>query len=114
MPDPTNITETAGGFLQMAQEYGLGVFLSVLTFGCAVWMVRFIIVKLTDELEEQRKERKETTISHVKALGDHAGILDKLEDKIQKNGEANREAHQYQRQEHNTMISILKDIKDKD
>lgn len=110
MPDPTNIKETAGGFMEMAQEYGLGLVLSILTFGCAVWMVRFIIVKLTAELEEQRKERKEITVSHVKALGDHAGILDKLEDKIQKNGESNREAHQYQRAEHNTMIQILEKI----
>lgn len=76
-------------WVEMVLKNGLGVVLALGVFSLCVWMVKFIITKLDSQMER-----------HTKAL-------DKLVEKINRSDDRNSEAHRFQREEHQQMVSLL-------
>lgn len=76
-------------WIQWVREVGLGAFLALGVFGLCVWMVRFIITKLDTQMQK------------------HTDALYKLENRISRSDERQSEAHRFQREEHQQMVSLL-------
>ena len=75
--------------LEAAVKNGLSVVLAIGIFGLCVWLVKFVIVQLTDRMKEL------------------VTALDKLQTKIEIHDKAAEERGKYVREEHKQMIETL-------
>jgi len=99
MEDPTNITN----WLDLAKEHGPWAIFSIVGGFVCYKLVMFILKHLLKQIEIERNSREKSDAAHLKALEKHTEIIDQL-------SLSNKEAHQFQRNEHGTMIIAMGQI----